>query len=227
MQLSDMCGRVSARLNEGATGPVYYPVAEIIARLNEANRFFVLLTLGLETTGAWTIPAATACHHMLSYFADWIVPLRLALVSGAKVRPATIEELTGINPGWLSTPGTPTRYASEGCDFIAIDQQPAGPLVVNVTYARSPLALISDADVPEVPTEYHPRLVDYAVYGMRQGEGGQEFEKSLRYFDSFLDGAQHYGEYVRSRNLGSRYDAVPFELSKLDRGTLLRTGTGG
>jgi len=196
-----------------------------VARLNEANRFFVLLTLGLEATGAWTIPAATACHHMLTYFADWIVPLRIALVSGAKVRPAQIEELTGINPGWMSTPGTPSRYASEGCDFIALDRQPAAPLVVNVIYARAPLPLISDADAPEVPAEYHSRLVDYAVYGMRQGEGGQEFEKSLRYFDSFLDGAQHYGEYVRSRNLGGRYDAVPFELSKLDRKQLLNAET--
>ena len=117
----------------------------------------------------------------------------------------------------------PQRYNHAGDDFLSLYQQPAATgTTLQVTYARAPLALAADTDVPEVPAEYHPKLVDYAIYRMRQAEGAQEFEKALKYFDSFLDGAQHYGAYVRSRNLGSRYDKVPFELESFDRSGLLK-----
>jgi hypothetical protein len=39
---------------------------------------------------------------------------------------------------------------------------------------------------------------------------------------AFLDGAKHYAAYVRARNLGSRYDKVPFELENFDASQLLK-----
>jgi hypothetical protein len=221
MQLSDMVARVSARLAEGSSGPVYYPKAEIVAALNEANRFFVLLTLGLETTAPWTVTAATTFFHMLTVFGDWVAPLRITDATGAKIRPARIEELTGLDFGWMASPGAPSRYCAMGADFLALYQQPAVDTVVNVTYARAPLPLVNDADVPETPGEYHPSYVGYAINRLRQAEGAQEFEKSLPYFDGFLEAAKHYGAYVRARNLGARYDKVPFELESFDRSELL------
>jgi hypothetical protein len=101
-------------------------------------------------------------------------------------------------------------------------QQPAAGATLSVTYARAPVALVLDTDVPEIPAEYHGALVKYAVYRCRMGEGGQEFAKTLRYFDGFLDGAAHYARYVRARNIGSRYDKVPFELEHFDRSRLLK-----
>ena len=217
-----MRGRVSARLNEGATGPVFYPTGEITTALNEGLRFFVLLTLGLETTASWPLTPATTFYHMLAIFPDWIVPLRITTALGAKVRPARLEELTCLDAGWRARPGVPVRYAAVGADLTAMYQQPAAAgTVLRVTYARSPLVLAGDGDVPEIPDEYHPRLVDYGVYRMRQVEGAQELEKALKYLDSFMDGAQHYAAYVRARNLGARYDKVPLELEKFDRSRLL------
>lgn len=216
-----MRSRVGQRLNESG-GPVFYTAAEINAALNEAQRFFVLLTLGLEVTATWTVSAATAFTHMLTIFADWICPLRITDANGAKVRPATLTDLASLDPGWRTSPGAPVRYASLGADLLGIYQQPAGSgTALEVTYARAPVALAADSDVPEVPAEFHPRLVDYGIYRCRHVEGGQEFEKSLKYFDSFMDGATKYGAYVRARNIGSRYDKVPFELESFDRSRLL------
>jgi hypothetical protein len=228
MQLSDMSARVSQRLAEGSAA-AFYPKAEIVAALNEALRLFSLLTLGLETTKAWNVPAATTFFHMLTYYPDWIVPLRLTDSAGAKVRPSRFGDLTSLDSGWISspTPAGPYRYVAEGADFVAIYPQPmAIGQVINVTYARAPLALVSDTDVPEIPQEYHPRLVEYGVYRVRQVEGGQEFAKTLPMLGAFLDGAQNYADYVRARNKGSRYDAVPFELSSFDRSALMK-GAGG
>jgi hypothetical protein len=223
-----MYNLVSQRLNEGVSGPAFYPISEITAALNEANRFFCLLTLGLETTNTWNVPSYSSngnspFFHMLTFFPSWIVPLRITTATGMKVRPTSIEGLAMRDSGWNNSPGAPTRYSSSGADFVGLYQQPAaGSTLLNVTFARQPLALINDADVPEIPAEYHPKLVDYAINRMRMAEGGQEFEKSLPLFNSFLDGAKHYGAYVRARNLGSRYDKVPIELEKYDLSKLLK-----
>jgi hypothetical protein len=224
MNLVGMAGLVNQRLNEGVSGYTYYPKAEIVLRLNEAERFFVLLTLGLETTVPATVTGTppNTFFRMLTGIPDWIVPLRITTTAGAKIRPARLEDLNGLDPQWMTSVGTIKRYVALGVDLVGIYQQPASPTVLNVTYARAPVALVLDADVPEIPAEYHPKLVDYAVYGMRQGEGAQEFEKALPFFGSFMEGATHYAAYVRSRNLGSRYDKVPPELEKMDLSQLLK-----
>jgi len=226
MQLSDMAARVSQRLNE-AGGAGFYPRAEIVAALNEAHRLFVLLTLGLEQTSTWTLPAQTqlTVHHMLSEggWSDWIVPLRIATLGGAKVRPARLEDLACLDGSWTTTttPRDPTRYVALGADLVVFYPIPLNGTVLQVTYARAGLPLVNDSDTPETPAEYHPSYVAYAVYRMRQVEGGQEFQKALPGLGEYLKAAQHYATYVRSRNLGSRYDKVPFEMEKYDRSLLL------
>jgi hypothetical protein len=223
-----MYSLVSARLNESANmgGPISYPTLEIIAAINEAQRFFCLLTLALEKTTSWPAAAATTFFHMLTtnsgLFADWIVPLRIAKGgSGAKVRPSGLEELNALDSQWVTSPGNVVRYAHVGADLLALYQQPPGGSTLSVTYARGPLALEADVDVPEIPAEYHPELVKYAIYRCRQSEGGEEFAKTLPMLNEFLDAAQKYADYVRERNKGSRYDNQPFELSSFDRSQLM------
>lgn len=227
MQLSTMYGLASQRLNEGANqgGPTSYPTLEIIAALNEAQRFACLLTLGLESTVSWPVAAATTFFHMLTtnagLFADWIVPLRIATLTGAKVRPVRLADLTALDGQWTSSPGNPTRYVHTGADLLALYQQAAGGVTLKVTYARAPLVLALDADVPEIPAEYHPSLIDYAIYRCRQSEGAEEFAKTLPLLGTFLDAMQKYADYVRARNKGFLYDSQPFELASFDRSRLL------
>jgi|SRR5579863_6776811 len=225
-----MQGLVSQRLNEFITGPTFYPTGEITGALNEAYRFFVLLTLGLEKTTAWNVQAATTYFHMLQLsqsgnplFPDWICPLRLTTSTGAKVRPARLEDLNCLDSQWPSSPGAPVRYCHSGADFLALYQQPAlTGTTLQVTYCRGPVILVNAGDTPEIPAEYHPRLVDYGIYRCRQVEGAQQFEKALAYLKDFFEGAKHYAAYVRSRNLGSRYDKVPFEIETYDMSKLLK-----
>lgn len=177
MQLSAMVSLASQRLNEGATGPTYYPAAEIVAAINEGSRLLALLTLCLEKTVTWSVTANTTFFRMLTIYSDWIVPLRIADASGNKIRPARLDQLAALNPTWITSPGTPTRYASAGVDLMALYGQPAaGGTSLTVTYAYSPPLLISDADTPLFQPEYHPQLVNYAVYRLRQGEGLQVSE---------------------------------------------------
>jgi hypothetical protein len=216
MQLSVIRTRASQRLNEGATGPVYYPAAELTAAINEGLRFFCLLTLGLEVTTSWT-PGATLTH-MLGVFTDWITVLRITDSTGAAVRLATLADLTSLDPNWIASTGSPSRYVALGADFVGV-YGTSGAL--SVTYARAPVALVADGDVPEIPAEYHLHLIQYAGYRCRQVEGATEFAKVMKDFASFLEGADRYAKYVRSRNVGARYDKVPFELESFDRSKIL------
>ena len=226
MQLQDLTNRMGQRLDE-AGGAVYYPLAQQIAALNEAQRFFCLLTLGLEKTATWTVPAyadngSSPFHHMLGYFSDWTVLLRFATTSGAKVRPGRLSDLAAADSLWWRRPGNPTRYAALGVDLVALYGQPATSITLKATYARAPVPLVNATDIPEIPEEYHPDLIPYGIYWLRQTEGGQEFEKTLPGLDLFLSAAQRYADYVRARNRGSGYDQEPFELASFDRSKLLK-----
>jgi hypothetical protein len=229
-----MSNRVLEQLGEIDAGalapsPVYYGAGgEVLAAINEAQRFFVLLTLCLETTATFTLPGTGAAFfHMRSTYADWLLPLRVTLLNGTRVRPARIDDLDLLNSSWQNWPvqGPPARYVSLGFDFFVVYPQSVVSVPLGLTYARAPLRLNGPADTPEIPEEHHPDLADYATYRLRAKEGGQEFKKGLFYFNRFLDGAQKFGEYVRARNVGSGYDQMPFELALFDRSKLMTLKT--
>jgi len=202
--------RVGQRLNE--ITPTHYPASEIDAAINEAQRLFCLLTLALETTASWT-PAVTFTH-MLTVFSDWIAPLRIATAAGAKIRPVKLIDLAALDPAWPSASGAIERYNFSGVDLVAV--YPTAGTALSVTYARSPLPLVGDSDEPEIPAQYDPVLIKYAIYRCRQGEGAQELEKVLPYYKAFLDAAEQYAGFVVQRQMdrGLRYDTLPFELAK-------------
>jgi hypothetical protein len=225
MQLSDMQQRVLQRVNELTA--TYYSLQEVTNALNEAQGFFVLLTLCLETTAAFALAAGTTFYHMRSTFEDWILPLRVTAITGQKIFPSELEDLDSLDSSWQASPlpagAQPARYASLGFDFFAIYQQPAAAgTSVNITYAQQPTLMIAATDTPQIYQEYHPALVDYAIYKVRQKEGAQEFAKTLGYFNRFLDEAQRMADYVRARNIGGGYDILPFELRRFDRSKIAR-----
>ena len=209
----------SRKLNDPT--PTFYPVAESVAALNEAQRLFCLLTLVLEKTAVWSMPAATAFFHLLSVFADMIVPLRIMDATGAKIRPVRLDDLAALDSQWPAVAGAPKRYARLGADLLAIYPQPTAATIIQVTYARSPATLAADTDVPEIPVEYHPELVNYAINRLRQVEGAEQLARTMPLLNSYLDAAQACGAYVEAKNRGGQMDVTPFELQSYDRSQLL------
>jgi hypothetical protein len=182
---------------------------------------FCLLTLALETTTLWTIPANQTFTHVLASFPDWICPLRVSNAAGTKIRPAKFSELWALDNQWPVKPGAPTRYAAAGADLVAVYPQPTVGTVVNITYARAPVALVNAGDVPELPIELHPALVSYAINRMRTVEGGDVFALTLPLLAEFMDSAEEYGNFMRQRAIGAGYDQTCFELALFDRSRLV------
>jgi hypothetical protein len=218
MTLSQMQALCSQRLNEAAA-PIFYPDDEITRALNEADRTFCLLTLALETTATWT-PTATFTH-MLTVFSDFLVPLRIATLGGVKIRPSRFNDLWALDASWPSSPTQITRYVAAGADLIAV--YPAQATTLNVTYARAPVAMVNAGDVPEIPAEYHIQLVNYAIYRLRQVEGGLVLASVLPLLDEYLASAKEYGAWMRARHLGANYDTLPAEFALYDRSRRVAT----
>ena len=226
MNLSTLRASVLERLGEASGVSGYYDAADANDALNRSQRLFVLLTLCLEGSGTITTAAATAWYMLRTQITDWMVPLTLEF-DGAKVRPARLSELDALSATWQATAGDPERYALSGMELLALYKQTAGIDTLDVIYARCPARLYVDADVPEIPVEYHELLVDPSVAMLRLREGGQELEKVKPLFGRFMGGAKELGNYVRRRSLDLRYDRLPAELDRYDLSRLLAISKGG
>lgn len=216
--------RALQRLDEDSSAPVYWTPAEILAAINEGQRFFVFLTLCLQKTVNLALTGGTVFYSMLSQssFRDWLLPLHIRVSGGAKVEPARLDALDGRNPSWQAATGTPERYGHLGFDFIALDPHPSGSgTTLEFTYAHSPAVITTTTATPEIEEEDHPALIDWVRFRLRAKEGGQEFQKGMQYFERFMETAKKRAEYVRQRNLAGRYDNVPPELDHFDVSRLM------
>jgi hypothetical protein len=221
----DLTDRITMRLGDdpaAAQPNRHYTYGEVLAWLNAAHRLFCLLTLCLEKTVTYPLTNGVAWYNLLATIPDWLVPLRVRITGGAKVRPARLEDLAALDVAWSTTSGTPIKYAVRGFGLLAIYHPPATTTSLDITFARCPTDLVLSTDVPESPAAYHPALIDGAIVLCRAKEGAQEFDKVRGLLDSFLGEAQKLGDYVRARSKEKAYDRMPFELAKFDRSRLIK-----
>lgn len=229
MELSDLQSRVLDRVGEiagAAPGNQFYQPNEATNALNSAQRLMVLLTLCLETTAEFDLEAETAFYSMLTVFPDWLLPLRMRLNVAGKLKPGRLSDFAALDSAWSTTLGQPDRYALLGFDFLAVYKVPYADMemTVSCTYAQCPAVLVNATDVPQVPEEYQPALIDGAIPLLRIKEGAGELEKTMPNWNRFLDACQKLGDYVRARNKEQGYDYLPVELARFDRSKLLMKG---
>lgn len=218
MNVAQLEAQVWNLLDDNGT---YYPEPATLAALNEAQRFFCLLTLALETTASFSLAAAQPFYHVLAQLPDFLLPRRILNSNGQRLRPGRLSDLDAVNSTWQATPGLPQRYAHSGLDFLAVYPQSAASDVLTLVYAQAPPALVNQSDVPAIQENSHFCLANYAAYALRQAEGGQEMSKFTGYFNEFVDEAQRVQKLIKAKNLDARYEKAPFELEGMDRSRLL------
>ena len=225
MTSADLLSTTIERVGDAVGDTMYYSVAETQNALNACQRLFCLLTLCLETTGTFALATdGTSSYQMLSEFADWLLPLRIRIVNGAKLALGTISDLGAIDDNWRLTRGTPQRYAVTGFGLLSTYPQASSPATLSITYARCPDPMGWGSDVPEIPAEYHINLIDGAIPMLRSKEGAQEWQKIIDQWDRFIAACRHCGERIRARNRELGYDAMPAELERYDTSRLMKRG---
>ena len=212
MNVTTMERLVWQKLNDA--GGVYYPSA--LGALNEAQRLFALLTLSLEKTATFSLPANTFSSQILPQLPDFILVRRIFNSLGAQLRPVTIAQLAALDSTWQLTTGTPTRYVTRGFNWIGVYPQPEADDTLSMVYARAPLALTGNDSIPEIRSVSHIALVNFAAWALRQPEGAQEFAKFAAYQADFMAEAKKVADLVRERNRDSGFETVePFELTRV------------
>lgn len=218
MTVSEIYAAVRLALDDAAASGVpasddiYYLQAEALAAINEAQQQFALLTLCLETSGTVSLTSGTCFYSIRDSLTGYLVPLRLS-ISGARLEPARLTDLDARYFTWPATSGTPARYLQIGLNLLGIVPQQSGSSTLTVIYAKEPAVLTTGTDTPEIPAEYHPALVKYALYYLLQKRGGQYLTLALEKWDEFLADAAQCAEYVRARYRARKYDTLPAEIA--------------
>lgn len=215
MTVAEISSRIITRIDDDPVTPISVSAAEVLAAINEGQELAALLTLCLEKTVDF--PLAATFYQQRSTLTDFLVPLRIT-VAGVRLRPSTLAELDAMNPAWQATAGTASRYATLGCNLLAVTPQQT--VTARMTYAYSPAQLLA-GDTPAIPAANHPALINYGVYKCRLKEGAQQLARGLHNLNEYLDDMQSLGEYVRARSAAARFDVLPLELKLFDRSKLI------
>jgi hypothetical protein len=147
----------------------------------------------------------------------------LTASTAPRLEPSTLAEMCAENADWLTSTGIPDRYGCLGFDLLFLNRATTIPgIKLLIAYARSPVRLVEDPDVPEIPEADHEVLIDGALSLLRLKEGGQELAASLTYLGRFLEATGRRVRQVRARSLAQRYDKLPLELEHFDASRLLK-----
>jgi hypothetical protein len=242
MTRGELRQRAQQRFAAAAAGFSPYTDAQVNAALNEGQALFGLLTLCVERTAQIPIQPGVTFRYLLQDVPDFFAPLRMRcrrVSSGTSaewdepkfderpfddpptsseaitpVRPATLAQLDAIDPNWRAAQGeTVLYYGCQGLDLAWIYPTPTtSATALLMTYAAEPGAMAGDDSVPEIPEEFHPALVSYALCTLPLMLGGSELARTAPQWDMFMQSVQQCASYIRNRNRGHRYDTAPPEL---------------
>lgn len=159
MQVSDIITRVKRQFGDEAGAQI--TDADIIRWINDAQRDLAASNELLQTT-AYTDLIAGQDNY---YLPPDILTLRNIRIDGRKLESLTNDQAATWTP---NTPnqatGTPTHFSQWALkfDLFPIPDRSVKK-GIHLYYTRSPIPVAVGSDVPELPLQYHNRIVDYCL----------------------------------------------------------------
>jgi len=158
MNVSDIATRVRNQFGDDAG--VQLTDAHIIRWVNDAMREIALNNSLLEvkaTTNAvkdssdYGIPSNLLSLHTIRY-------------DGVKLKKLSLQEADDlISPGVSVPSGTPIYFYKEAGNFVLYPKPNNNNSVITMIYTRQPTDVTVVGDTPELPVEYHNRIVEYCI----------------------------------------------------------------
>lgn len=158
---------------------------DIIRWINDAQRDLAVSNDLLQTTATTPIIAGQDQY----FLPPDILTLRSVRVFGRKLEVLSAEQAAE----W--TPNTPEQQQGVVTHFsqwaLKIDLYPVpvinDPAGLQVYFTRSPLPVVDVTDVPELPLQYHNRIVEYCLAQAHELDDNMESYKMK--MDAFKEGA--------------------------------------
>lgn len=198
----------------------YWSPTEVVTWLNDAQSDFASRTLSVRESTTIPLTTGTAVYTLPS---KTIRVLRVVHDD----RPLYRENeprLDRLTPNWMSaTAGSPSSYLHglEGSTKLRLHPAPDSTAATNplgVIVAKTPTDLAADADVSEIPVEYHHALVLYALTKAYLKDGdNRNPEKASIFWQQYMDQVELATDHVaRSLNRGQMvgFDGTPRDVER-------------
>lgn len=158
MNLSDIKNRVKRQFGDESSAQI--TDADIIRWANDAMIDIALKNNCLETKATANLVASQQEYDLP---AD-ILRLQSVRYNGNRLKVMSmqeLDELVGDSSTGAGDPVAYTLYANKIMLYPTPDSSVADGL--SIYYNKTPTQLANDADIPELPTGYHPRIVEFCL----------------------------------------------------------------
>lgn len=202
MTLAELKAETFRRLEESATSPVFWTVADVVAALNAGYRelsdasewYERWLTVGLlparpyydlRTVLPSTIPLLSIGLAYNDQTSRWLIP-------------TTVRELDGGDLRWEQRVAEPERVGIRGLWWLWYwPRTSASTGTIKQYYTALPPALVNDTDEPGFPATLHLGLVEYALADLAAQDA--EVTQTTAAWTRYLEYERVLSEWVAGR----------------------------
>jgi len=199
-----MQSEVQRRLEETVAG-VFWLLAQQKEAINDGYFDLADVTEWAETSESENLTTSN------NYDLSSVLASTVLSVSGIQntqtnrwLTPSSVQDWDKRSIQWEETTGEPYEFTLAGLWWLRVfprKASAAGSLTIHYTYV--PVALSADGDTPAFPSEFHPGLVEYALYDLLCQE--RETDKALAHYAKYLEHREGLRKYVQDR---AGYDRV-------------------
>lgn len=158
MLVSEIATRVKRQFGDEAGAQI--TDADIIRWVNDAQTEIATANDLLQVSATASTTAGTQKYT----FPTNLLILRAAKWKGLKLQPVSMEEADSIMVSSDTQQGTPTVFWQFARQIYLWPTPSAnGTSDLTLYYTRQAIQVTSTSDTPELPVQYHPRIVEYCV----------------------------------------------------------------
>ncbi len=146
----------------GDTANVQVDQNDIIRWINDAQREIVLANQLLQAVATSNTIVGTNIYTLPTD----LLTIRSIKYAGLKLRAMTFSEAEQYIPNFDDTTNYPSDIPTAfwvWANQLTLYPNPSGIKELRIYYTRQPVAVSILADIPELPLQYHNRLVEYCL----------------------------------------------------------------
>lgn len=134
--------------------------SDIIRWVNDAMTDIAINNNLLQMKGSANTVAGTQAYNLPTD----LLTLRSVSYQGLKLKPYSLEEADSLYMTSTNSQDTPVGYwlFAKQINLFPIPSTSVAS-ALSIYYTRSPVAVTAVGDTPEIPVQYHPRIVEYCI----------------------------------------------------------------
>lgn len=162
MLVSDIVTRVQRQFGDESGAQI--DANDVMRWINDAQKEIARQRQLLQVTTQVTVTSGTGSYALPTN----ILHLRSVRYDGTVLRPISLEEAEETVPSYdagasIIGSGTPSTYWVWGGLIYLYPIPNNSTSVLKSYYTRIPVEVTLTSDTPELPVQYHPRIVDYCL----------------------------------------------------------------